>query len=366
MSDAVYIDGVLREWGDRLFYGVARGRKNSGSTKANVAGGKGRGSHSASASPASGKRSATGSGNLARLQATLRKSPEVMVKISGGGKNIQRVKSHLDYISRHGEVALEDQRGELYQGKADVADLRDDWQTTGRAIPLAGEKRREAFNIVLSMPPGTNRQAVTAAARDFAAETFSRHQYVFAAHEDEAHPHVHLCVKAVDLRGVRLNPRKADLQRWRETFAQKLGEHGIEANATPRRTRGVVRKAEPQVLRHIEAGRRYGRRETGSHVLAERKSRVQQDVETGVVSANPAADSIKAARATTLKAYQELATALAHGDPQHRVAALDIVRFVAGMPALETAHEAAVRLEKDRRQSGSINRDDPRREPHQR
>lgn len=30
------------------------------------------------------------------------------------------------------------------------------------------------------------------------------------------HPHVHFTVKAADLDGVRLNPRKADLRRWRD------------------------------------------------------------------------------------------------------------------------------------------------------
>ena len=44
--------------------------------------------------------------------------------------------------------------------------------------------------------------------------------------------------------GERLNPRKADLQAWREGFARALRDRAIEAEATPRRTRGVTRKAE--------------------------------------------------------------------------------------------------------------------------
>lgn len=50
------------------------------------------------------------------------------------------------------------------------------------------------------------------------------HQYAMVLHTFETdpdphpspHPHVHLTVKAADLDGVRLNPRKADLQRWRD------------------------------------------------------------------------------------------------------------------------------------------------------
>lgn len=56
--------------------------------------------------------------------------------------------------------------------------------------------------------------------------------------------HVHLAVKVVDPDGVRLNPRKTDLQHWRETFAEKLREQSIDANATPKKARGVAQKAE--------------------------------------------------------------------------------------------------------------------------
>jgi hypothetical protein len=48
------------------------------------------------------------------------------------------------------------------------------------------------------------------------------------------HPHVHLTVKATGFDGMRLNPRKPDLQRWREGFAEALRQHGIEATTTSR------------------------------------------------------------------------------------------------------------------------------------
>jgi len=49
----------------------------------------------------------------------------------------------------------------------------------------------------------------------------------------------------------RLNPKKADLQAWREAFAEALREQGIEAEATPRRARGVTRKAERGPVRRM-------------------------------------------------------------------------------------------------------------------
>jgi hypothetical protein len=61
-------------------------------------------------------------------------------------------------------------------------------------------------------------------------------------HDHQANPHVHISVRAESKHGRRLNPRKADLHRWRETFAAKLRERGIEAEATRQATRGAVRR----------------------------------------------------------------------------------------------------------------------------
>jgi hypothetical protein len=56
---------------------------------------------------------------------------------------------------------------------------------------------------------------------------------------------VHISVRAESRYGKRLNPRKADLHRWRETFAEKLRGYGIEAEATRQATRGRTRNFDP-------------------------------------------------------------------------------------------------------------------------
>ena len=45
---------------------------------------------------------------------------------------------------------------------------------------------------------------------------------------------MHLTIKTAGLDGVRLNPRKADIQRWREGFVEALREQGIDATTTSR------------------------------------------------------------------------------------------------------------------------------------
>ena len=103
----------------------------------------------------------------------------------------------------------------------------------------------EAFNIILSMPRGTDPLTVQRAAREFAKAEFADHRYVMVLHDDQANPHVHISVRAESMHGERLNPRKADLHRWRETFAERLRGWGIDAEATRQATRGERHSYEP-------------------------------------------------------------------------------------------------------------------------
>ena len=209
-------------------------------------------------------------------------------------------------------------------------------------IPEQSDRRKEAFNIVLSMPPGTDRQAVHEAVRAFAQAQFQDYQYVFAAHNDEKHPHVHLCVKATSYQGVRLNPRKNDLQSWREHFAEKLHDYGIEANATPRRARGVVQKAERQVLRHIDEEMQRGWRTKPCWVRQAQHKAACHDVQTNEHPINQAQTNIVTRRHTLQKAYAHVAKALVNGDEQDRKLAVNIVHFIHAMPLPLTRHKSLV------------------------
>jgi len=104
---------------------------------------------------------------------------------------------------------------------------------------------------MLSMPRGTDPLIVQKAAREFAKIEFADHRYVMVLHNHQANPHVHLSVKAESKHGRRLNPRKADLHRWRETFAERLREWGVDAEATRQASRGEYRTRDE--LWHIKA-----------------------------------------------------------------------------------------------------------------
>jgi hypothetical protein len=153
------------------------------------------------------------------------------------------IAAHIRYITRNGRLDIEDDRGTVEHGKEALREIERQWQYGGSHIDHEGQ-RREAFNIMLLMPRGTDPLAVQRAAREFAKIELADHRYVMVLHDHQAHPHVHLSVKAESKHGKRLNPRKVDLQRWRETFAERLRERGIDAEATRQATRGEVRNRE--------------------------------------------------------------------------------------------------------------------------
>jgi hypothetical protein len=231
MAQAPNIDGVLIQWGDRLFY--------PGNRMVNV-----------KPQPRldAGSRRQRAAVIRQRIEATVvRRSPQVMVKVTGGGRCMQAIAAHFRYISKNGRLDIEDERGETLRGREAVHEIAEDWRFGGSLIDdVAGPgERREAFNIMLSMPRGTDPLIVQRAAREFVHAELADHKYVMVLHDHQANPHVHISVRAESKHGRRLNPRKTDLHRWRETFAEKLRGYGIEAEATRQATRGISRNPEP-------------------------------------------------------------------------------------------------------------------------
>jgi hypothetical protein len=225
MSEPHDIDGVLITWGDRLFYPGNRSVKGKPQPKLSAL--------------AARQRAAA---IRERIEATVvRRAPQVMVKVTGGGRGMKAIAAHFRYISKNGRLEIEDERGQAMHGKEALRELADDWRYGGSLIEEASD-RREAFNIMLSMPRGTDPSSVQWAARQFAKAELADHKYVMVLHDHQANPHMHISVRAESKHGRSLNPRKTDLHRWRETFAAKLRERGIEAEATRQATRGGSRR----------------------------------------------------------------------------------------------------------------------------
>ncbi len=184
---------------------------------------------------------------IEQIRRTLRRTPEVMVKVTGGGTHAGSVAAHLAYISRKGKLEIETDEGERIAGTDAQRTFLAAWHLELSAGQYRGPRDQRTdvretklvHKIVLSMPAPTPPEKVLAAARTFAREKFGvRHRYAMALHMDQAHPHVHLVVKAENEYGRRLHIDKPMLREWREDFARAMREQGIAANATPRVIRG--------------------------------------------------------------------------------------------------------------------------------
>jgi hypothetical protein len=187
---------------------------------------------------------------IEHIARTIGRAPEVMVKISGGGKSKGAAVAHLRYIDRDGTLEIETDSGDVLKGNDVAGDLAADWDLDTVAAqarrPYGGRPGRKpaklVHNVVLSMPAGTSPAKLLTATRAFAREQFAlKHRYAMVLHTDQEHPHVHLAIKAMSEHGQRLNIRKSTLRDWRRQFAHHLRAEGIAANATERAVRGENR-----------------------------------------------------------------------------------------------------------------------------
>jgi hypothetical protein len=200
------------------------------------------------ARPGPGRRDRLSPAEIELISRTVRRAPEVMVKVlTHGSQELKSVQRHLEYLDRKGDLEIVTDEGERLNGKGVEKELLEDWdldlEEGRRRVDLGPLKDRRppklVHKILFSMPAGTPPKKVLEAVKDFAREEFAlKHRYAMVLHTDEPHPHVHMVVKAVSERGVRLNIRKTTLRGWRSEFARHLRAHGVEANATERAVRG--------------------------------------------------------------------------------------------------------------------------------
>lgn len=198
-----------------------------------------------------GRRDRLSQDEIELIARTVRRTPEVMVKVlSRGGQDLKAIGRHLGYLNRGGELEIETDDGQRLSGQGVEKELLEDWDLDLEEYrPKADLESRSSrpspklvHKLMFSMPAGTPPGKVLAAVKSFAREEFGlKHRYAMVLHTDEPHPHVHMVVKAVSEQGVRLNIRKATLREWRREFARHLRTLGVAANATDRGVRGESR-----------------------------------------------------------------------------------------------------------------------------
>ena len=106
------IDGVLVQWGERLFYPRTRMVKVAPPPHL-----------------AKGALHQHAGHIRQRIEATvLRLAPQVMVKVTGGGRGMAAIAAHFRYIAKAGRLPFEDDRGVEREGKDALRDLAEQWR----------------------------------------------------------------------------------------------------------------------------------------------------------------------------------------------------------------------------------------------
>lgn len=288
----------------------------------------------------------------AHLRLLVARAPQAAVTNYARPTSLRSLRTHLDYISRKGELPLIGRDDQRLEGREAILRRADDWVMDqfrfrgGVAL---------AYTMTLSMPPGTPAEPVERAARAFAAQEYAGHDALRVLHLDRPHPHVHLAVRGEDDEGRSRPITSADLYRFPEVFAEKLRAEGVEADGSPRWQRGVVLRPEHQKVRKaredFEAGRAPAPR-----VLVE-NHRQALDIARGLETDPRKWEALMIERQRRVReGYLSLADRLdAMNEIGDQRLAIALRQFVADMPPVRTKREILV--EQAREYDGRMYRD---------
>lgn len=180
--------------------------------------------------------------------AALLGAKQAMVKITG--RKVQnthaKVQTHLAYLTREDRygkkefVTIELSNGErLAPGDAAKTAFAALEEHLGKDGGRGSKNDRKAYPLMLSFPPGTDREKAEEIAREWGARGFGdKAAYAWVMHNDTEHPHAHFLVAARGYDGskIRINPR--DLKALRMLQAEVAGEYGVALTTSTRLERG--------------------------------------------------------------------------------------------------------------------------------
>jgi len=185
-----------------------------------------------------------------------RKVPQAVVKIipGGGCSGRGQLVAQLNYLSRDGDLELEEGYREFRNPIWDTDDIRDtatrwamDWEDAMSRDARTARAKSKTFHMLISYPEGTDPETAKEAADKFAdrlchsGEFGDEWRNVRAWHTDRAHPHMHLVVDRLGESGrmMQIHPAKEiNPKRLRALQVDTAAEYGLALNDTPRVSRG--------------------------------------------------------------------------------------------------------------------------------
>jgi hypothetical protein len=111
-----------------------------------------------------------------QIALTVSRAPEVMIKVTGGARNLAGVGRHFDYIGRQGTLDVELDTSDYVRPKGIDKLLVEDWDLdlevhagpSARSVRAPSKPVKLVHNIIFSMPARTPPDKVLRAVRAFA------------------------------------------------------------------------------------------------------------------------------------------------------------------------------------------------------
>jgi hypothetical protein len=168
---------------------------------------------------------------------------EARFRFRGYGNGVEWGTARVRELVASGTGEVRDEGGRLI-GRSELAGdlVQKEWRRE-----LHSRKGRDVMHVIVSARAGTGAPAFEAAVRDFLADQFVGHRYMFAVHDPALDPkdreqggkrphiHAHAIVTMRSDTGARVETSPRVFRKWRSLLAEKAREHGIDMEFTDRR-----------------------------------------------------------------------------------------------------------------------------------
>lgn len=150
----------------------------------------------------------------------------IVTKITGGAKDTQQMKSHFEYISRNGEIELQNELAQVVDLKSAVADFDDEMN-----LPIVKYKAgsKKTYQIVFSRKGKSNPETLKSVVAETVKTEFPNTKFYYACHNDTDNTHVHIVLLRHSKSQVKHEIKKSKLNQLKKTYCEMLNRQGLEA-----------------------------------------------------------------------------------------------------------------------------------------
>ena len=211
------------------------------------------------------------------------------------------------------------------------------------------------------MPKGTDEQHFETACREWAKGCLQNYDWLMTFHTEESdkkthQPHCHILLRTRGKDGVRIHLNNEERDTFREYFAVCLRNHGIEANATKRFSRGKTQRSLSQTEYNNLKRFKSSKDRAKAHAIARKKTILSNNLQARTAEIREAVFSntslpdhaaisfLKKKRAeqlqTAIRAQQELRTS---DKPSDHVLGSEVRKFVENFEPVESQQQKTLR-----------------------